>query len=194
MWGLFVYLLKDIFIFNQVLHPFWNPGVKTLVQEVNQRQAEYDQIYVTSDLELGYIFFAFYTPFEPSQFAAEAERYTSGFDQVGRFQKFSFARFPVEWRSFSLETIGSVFYDDVDRVLIVDRGKTSEQMKKDLEITDWRGNIQWTLWSVSVDEVLAQLKALPMTEERQVEIEYLESCQAGWCDRELLPETGKSNY
>lgn len=189
-----LFVERYYFIFNQVLHPFWNPGVRTLVQEVQVRQSEYDQIYITSDLELGYIFFAFYTPFEPTQFAAEAERYTSGFDQVARFQKYSFAKFPTEWRNFSLETINNVFYDEVDKVLIVDRGRQAEQTKKDLEITDWWGNVEWTFWSVSVDQVLAQLKALPVAEERKVEIEYLESCQVGWCDEGLLPMTEENTY
>lgn len=84
------YLISYFIIFPKKLDNFWNPGIKEAVEYIKNKEGDYDAIFVSSDLEVGYIFLAFYFPFNPSDFQKNAVWKLEGFERVVTYNKFYF--------------------------------------------------------------------------------------------------------
>lgn len=86
------YLGSYFLVFPKKLDRFWNPGIKEAAEFIKNNQADYDAIFVSSNLDVGYIFLAFYLPFEPNDFQKNAVWELAGFERVKNYGKFYFDR------------------------------------------------------------------------------------------------------
>ncbi len=103
------YLISYFIIFPKNLDNFWNPGIKEAVELIKNRRADYDAIFVSSNLDVGYIFLAFYLPFEPSDFQENAVWGLDGFEKVKTYKKFYFDKnsLSIEKREELKELVGN---------------------------------------------------------------------------------------
>lgn len=84
------YLISYFIIFPQSLSDFWLPGIKEACQIVKKEEKNYDLIVFNAKTDVGYIFPAFYFPFDPADFQNKAKRTTVGFDTVNSYAKYTF--------------------------------------------------------------------------------------------------------
>jgi 4-amino-4-deoxy-L-arabinose transferase-like glycosyltransferase len=97
------YLITYFLIFPQSLPSLWIAGIKEVSQIVKQEEQQYDAIFLDSNVEVGYIYFAFYLPFNPQDFQQEAQWEFSGFDKVQSFRKYFFNK-----NSMELKNVGNI--------------------------------------------------------------------------------------
>lgn len=173
-----LFIIRYWTMFNPLMARTWNPGLPALIQAVNQVADQYDTIYISSDLELGYTFFAFYTPFEPGSFQNNAQRYISGFDHVSRFDKYVFKKFP-QLTDLNPENVAQVFDDQHQKFLIVERGEPPKTSEQDIlwSYSDWSGNMLWYTHSLTLEQVVLSLEQMPPNTERIAVITYLKGCK-----------------
>jgi 4-amino-4-deoxy-L-arabinose transferase-like glycosyltransferase len=178
-----LFLLRYFSIYNLTLSSSYNPGVNEMVAFANRSLGEYDRIYV--NFKLGYSFFAFYTPFEPEQFQSQAKREIVGFDQVSEFGPYRFADFP-NWSDLDTENVTDYFDNQAKNNLIIEKGEPTH--KKDLvwQKIDWQGQWEWSARAMNLDQAIDELQALPESTDRTLTLTYLQSCQQGKCDQNLL--------
>lgn len=186
--GFFVlFAIRYFTQFNLLLPDAWNPGLPETIAQVTLRRDAYDWIFVTSDIDIGYTYFSFYTPFEPAEFQAQAQWYTSGFLQVGEYGPYRFGSFP-RWEQITSQNVAGLFDDQHQRVLVVSRGTPPTENHPDLlwQYQDWRGRPLWYLWELDIPSVLPYLERLAVTPDRLAVIAYLRSCHRDSCDAQLL--------
>ena len=72
----------------------WQYGYKDVISYVKSVEGQYDKVYFTESLGRPYIYFLFYTQYDPKKFRQEAlvERETFGFVHVNGFDKYRFVR------------------------------------------------------------------------------------------------------
>jgi len=184
--GIFLLFLQRYFlIHNHHLPALWEPGVKKMIEQVDEVQNKYDAIYVTSDLEVGYTFFAFYTPFEPQNFIDQAEWIEDGFVKVSRYQKYYFQDFPM-WKDLTTKNVAQFFNQETDKILVVVQKQPPEKAQLVFEDLDWRGRWLWSAWETSTKEAYEKLLLLPETKDRQSVKKYLQTCLDKNCQTEIL--------
>lgn len=69
---------------------FWLSGIKEVALIVKKEESKYDFIFLDSKTEVGYIFLAFYLPFNPADFQKQAIWQLDGFEKVKSYQKYIF--------------------------------------------------------------------------------------------------------
>ncbi|PIS09404.1 hypothetical protein COT75_01860 [Candidatus Beckwithbacteria bacterium CG10_big_fil_rev_8_21_14_0_10_34_10] len=92
------YLLAYFIIFPQIQDKFWLPGIKEVCQKIKTDEEKYDLILFDPNVEVSYIFLAFYLPFEPADFQLKAERELVGMDRVVIYDKYRFNENLAEWK------------------------------------------------------------------------------------------------
>jgi len=97
------YLLTYFLIFPQspMNASSWLTGIREVCQIVAKEEQKYDYIFLDSNVELGYIFFAFYFPFPPVNFQREAVWKFDGFDKVYSYKKYYFGLNVNEMNNFN---------------------------------------------------------------------------------------------
>lgn len=84
------YLINYFIVFPQDMPDFWLPGIKKASQYIKENEKEYDLVIFNPQTDVGYIFLAFYLPFNPADFQKKAKRITVGFDTVVSYDKYIF--------------------------------------------------------------------------------------------------------
>lgn len=92
------YLLAYFVTFSQTLDRFWLPGIKEVCLKVKEEEKKYDLILFDPDVEVSYIFLAFYLPFEPADFQEKSQRELVGLDRVVAYDKYRFNENLAEWK------------------------------------------------------------------------------------------------
>lgn len=92
--GFFHFLICYFIVFPKRSPRLWLPEFDTAVKSLKQK--EFDHLFVSGECNLGlaYIYFAFYTPFEPEDFINQAQRSQLGFQRVERYDKYIFSNPP----------------------------------------------------------------------------------------------------
>lgn len=184
--GFFIlFSLRYFTVYNQVLDPSWNPGVVEMIDRVNYELPNFDRVLISREFELGHTFFAFYTPFEPTDFQTKANWYKDGFIKVSTYRKYFFTDLP-HWEALTTDNIAVFFDNQSNRLLVVERGQTSRPVEVIWQHTDWSGKTNWSLWTIDPEMVIEELESLPPTSDRRSTLEYLRSCQLGDCQSQLL--------
>lgn len=98
--GLFAYFLTAQWDFYLFHYPkrltsinSWQSGYKEMIQNVQRNYATANQIYITKDLGMPYIFILFYTQYSPKKYQQQAQLTVPdeyGFGQVEKFDKYIF--------------------------------------------------------------------------------------------------------
>jgi len=183
------FIVRYFYLYNPLLEPLWNPGLVDMITTVESHGSAYDTIFVTSDLTVGYSFFAFYTKFDPADFQQHALWERSGFEEVIAYRQYHFVNFP-NWTELSAENVATYFNPQQKKLLIVQRGKPSDEQQPVLwQHTDWRGRVLWSLWSVDAAAAAAKLATLPHTADRTRTIDYLRTCMQSECTQSSLSNT-----
>jgi len=133
-----IFALRYFFMFNPLLHSFWNPGLPEMIDKVNAELDNYDRVFISSDLDIAYTYFAYYTPFDPKDFQTRAKWRKDGFFKVDEYRKYKFASFP-SFAQLSPENVAAIFNDDNKKLLVVGRGEPNKDLSLLWEQTDWRG-------------------------------------------------------
>lgn len=109
--GLTIYFLINYwFVFPNRLSPSWNDQTGRLMREINLIKADYDRIYITPELDFGYIYLIFYSQYDPDLFQHQAEWINDPLARV-----------------VSLES-GKYVFDMIDFNQILQRHKPGEQL------------------------------------------------------------------
>jgi len=91
----FVYYIHGYYVhYPREYSGEWQHGYKDAISYVKSVEGQYDRIYFTESLGRPYIYFLFYTQYEPKKFRQEAlvEREVFGFVHVNGFDKYRFTR------------------------------------------------------------------------------------------------------
>jgi len=185
-----IFSMRYFLLFNPLLHTFWNPGLPEMIKKVNTNLDQYDAVFITSDLEIAYTYFAYYTPFEPLDFQQNAKWHTSGFNTVRSYHRYRFEKFP-SWEQLSPINVANIFNDDQKKILILEKGGVNNSaFNKELPILweqkDWRGRVLWYAQEANLNQIIDLLETLPSSIERARVIDYLFSCQKQTCNANLL--------
>lgn len=156
-----------------------------MIHQVNSIQDQYDAIYITRNLNLGYTYFAFYTPFDPADFIGQAKWHQDGFTQVKQYNHYFFEDFP-RWRDITLDNAADLFNNEVDTILVVIDREPVNQIKTEFSIIDWRSRWLWAGWKTDTAGAYQEISKLAINPERAKVLKYLESCLARECDEVWL--------
>ncbi len=179
-----LFFMRYYFTYNYTLDYRWNSGIKSLFQTLKPLEESYDIVYVHG-WDLSYIFMAFFYPLPPTEFAENAQRYVSGFDQVGQFGKYHFASPPTKYIQFDSEYLYK-YIDSNKGILIAVREAQTEPLGKVVaQKTKFTGDILWIFYEISINDLVSFYQKQPATLENQAIIEYLTSCQSS-CDKAIL--------
>lgn len=178
-----IFFFRYFYTFNFTLDYRWNQGIKSMIQTIQPLEGEYSSIFIHG-WDLSYIFVAFYHPFPPTEFSKDAQRYISGFDHVGQFQKYHFATPPT------LHTIDSDFlYKHLSSnqgVLIALRNKATPPPGRTIaQQTKHTGEVLWTLYEITREDLLRHYKKQTASPEIVARVQYLTSCETS-CDKTIL--------
>lgn len=184
--GFFVYFVTLYFFqFNSLMSNAWNPGLHELITEVQHSYDDYQLIYITPELDLGYTYFAFYVPFDPANFQETAVWGKDGFMAVRAYDKYRFARFP-KLEELSVQNVAQIFSSNSDRILVIEKGKPSVEATALWKSINWHGQWQWFAWQTDLNQVILELARLPINPDRLQTLAYLKSCDQEQCDLSLL--------
>lgn len=186
IFGLF--LLRYFYIFNPALDDAWYPKVTEMIQEVKKVRSNYDAIFITQDLKIGYTYFAFYTPFDPASFIDNALWYKDGFVQVSQYQNYHFKNFP-HWSEFNPKNVAQIFNDQTNSILVVLNDKPPKEIEPVFSIIDWRGRWLWSGWETNLEQAYKAIDQLATNQKRVAVLEYLESCLNQKCEPALLKDS-----
>lgn len=67
------FLISYWFIFPYRLNPLWNDKADYLMREIQLNKDNYDHIYITPELDYGYIYLIYYNQYDPAKFMRQAE-------------------------------------------------------------------------------------------------------------------------
>lgn len=184
--GFFVYFATLYFFqFNPLMSKAWNPGLHELIAEVQGAYDDYQLIYITPDLDLGYTYFAFYVPFDPVTFQENAVWGKDGFVAVRAYDKYRFARFP-KLEELSTQNVAQIFTANSDRILVVESGHPPVEEMALWKNINWRGEWQWYSWQTDINQVILGLEQLSPNPDRIKTLNYLKSCDQVQCDLSIL--------
>ncbi len=181
----FLFGLRYYFSYNQLMPREWNPGLNEMISFVRVNQSKYDWIYITPDLDLGYIHLAFHLPFIPADFQKSAQWYTNGFELVGEYRQYRFNHF-VDYGYLSTQNVTKIFDDQHKNILVVQKGEPKVKTNLLWQDQDWGGRWRWYAWETDLNKAIQWLEATASTPDQFKTLRYLYSCQAGSCDKLLL--------
>lgn len=181
----FLFGLRYYFSYNQLMPREWNPGLNEMISLVRENQSKYDWIYITPDLDLGYIHLAFHLPFDPADFQQSAQWYTNGFELVGEYRQFRFDHF-VDYGYLSTRNVAKIFDDTHKTILVVQKGEPKVKTNLLWQDQDWGGRWRWYAWETDLNKAIQWLEATASTPDQFKTLQYLYSCQAGSCDKLVL--------
>lgn len=180
------FLSQYFFLYNPLLDRAWYPGLKAAIIKTNQLSNDYDQLYISRNLELGYSYFAFYTPFNPHDFQKNALWQKNGFEFVAQYQKYRFENFPA-WAEINSKNVNSIFNTNSSRILILETGQKNDAPKTIVwEKQNWHGQMLWYAWETNLDQAIAEINKFPIIDDRAITLKYLQSCQQKKCDQSIL--------
>ncbi len=104
----FMYYLHMYFVHMNVEYSrYWQYGYKQAVEYAEARSTEYKKIVVSTDLEQPYIFFLFYSKYDPRKYLAQGGTLSGSFDEkYNRFKTYEFRK--IDWPNEKRD--GSVLY------------------------------------------------------------------------------------
>lgn len=188
--GMFgVFGLRYFFSYNQLLPTEWSPGMTDMMAFVQANSAKYDWVYITPDLDLAYIHFAFHTPFDPQTFQTAAVWKKNGFEFVEQYQKYRFQHFDG-FNYLDPSNVAELFDDQHRRILLMNKGEPDPKTNLIWTDVDWGGRWLWYAREVDLDQAIALFAAQPPAPKRDTLLQYLRSCQAGRCDYSLVGDVG----
>lgn len=139
------YLVAYFLIFPQDMPDFWLPGIKEACQVIKKEEKDYDLVIFDPEVDVSYIFLAFYLPFEPDDFQKNAHRVTIGLDKVTSYGKYIFDQNISEInKSRYLKELS----DKKKNILLVKRLRKEKQIGKsdrDVIIYDNLGRALWRI-------------------------------------------------
>ena len=90
----FGYYLHQYYVHqSQEYSRYWQYGYKQLVAELEKLKPEYKKIRVSIEAEQPYMFFLFYTKYDPKKYLAAGGTKSGGFWEEHYFDKYEFIRF-----------------------------------------------------------------------------------------------------
>ena len=107
------------YLYPKNLHLLWYSKVPDVVKLVQEKIHEVDAVYVTENIDLGYIYFAFYSKYDPKLFQQEADWYEHGFSKVASFGKYIFFDGPGKGTAMTPEIISKYFQNGRKKVMVV---------------------------------------------------------------------------
>lgn len=118
-WGIFLgisvfaffnitYYLDMYFVnMNPEFSEYWQYGYQQVVEYTEKNKSKYDKVIVSSDLEQSYMFFLFYTKYDPAAYISQGGTKSGSFAEItNAFDKYEFKKF--RWPDVCRE--GSVLY------------------------------------------------------------------------------------
>ena len=93
----FVYYLDMYFVqMNPEVSQYWQYGYKDAVAITEKIKSKYQKIVVSTTLEQSYMFFLFYTKYDPAKYLAAGGTKSGSFDEVNNhFEKYEFRK--IDW-------------------------------------------------------------------------------------------------
>ncbi|MFX0046496.1 MAG: hypothetical protein ACFE8Z_11660, partial [Candidatus Hermodarchaeota archaeon] len=143
------YLLAYFVIFPQALDKFWLPGIKEVCLKIKAEEKDYDLIVFDPDVEVSYIFLAFYLPFEPADFQIKAQRELTGLDRAVIYGKYYFNENLAEWKH--PDTL-KYQVESGKRILLVEQVSPGERPRKEgnnFLIYNFLGEPIWQLTTIT---------------------------------------------
>ncbi len=191
-----IFLFRYFYTFNYLLSAWWYPGldqVASLIKSQDQSQ----NIFVLPDLELGYIYLAFYQKIDPAIFRITSRREMVGFDHVVSVANYRFFNsFDID--QLTPQNINNYFYDDIKNVVLIKKNALSKDVVPDQIITSFRGDKLWYIKSYSLDYIVDYLQrkelgqSKPSDDNLNLLINYLQSCQKSSCNALILKDIENS--
>jgi 4-amino-4-deoxy-L-arabinose transferase-like glycosyltransferase len=175
-----IFFNRYFFSYNKLLVDSWNPGINKLVIKTNELEDDYDSIFITTDISIPYIYFAFYSLFDPADFQKRAQWYKNGFEQVGEYGKYHFSNFP-DYKNLNLSNVDKIFDEEDQLILVIRKGKVSDKENPFWIQKDWKGEEIYYALEFSLDDAILNLEKMPSSLDRQKTLEYLYSCQFSSC-------------
>jgi len=137
--GLFTYFIAGYwFIHSHRLSPFWEDKTNVLMYQVKNIANNYDRIYITNSLDVGYIFLVFYYQYDPALFQSQAGWVNDGFTRVVSLDKYSFDQ-------LGLKALAKR-HESGEKILVVNRQSQYLKEPADVPITI-KDNNNKILWS-----------------------------------------------
>ena len=150
------YLINYFIVFPVRLHNvYWLPGIREVCLYIKENQADYDYFIFDKEIELGYIFPAFYLPFEPADFQTGAQRGGIGMDKVASFKNFYFDEQIGDWKDPVIlkDKISQKNMEKSKKILLIDKLGKEEQRQEDgnnILIRDFLGKPLWELSELGI--------------------------------------------
>jgi len=89
------YIFYYFFIFPRSSHHRLYTNLDKAIAVISAKADEFAAIYVSPQIHLNYIYFAFFTPFAPSDFQTHAQRTSNGYNQVATYHQYHFNDIPT---------------------------------------------------------------------------------------------------
>jgi 4-amino-4-deoxy-L-arabinose transferase-like glycosyltransferase len=179
--GLFFF--RYYYTYNNTLDSAWNPGIKSMFETLKPLEESYETIYIHG-WELSYIFQAVFYPVPPTEFVQNAQRYVSGFDQVGQYRNYYFAS-PPSPRTMDSEYLHDFIHSDQGILIAVAKELNPSYGRVIAQQTKYTGDSLWIIYELTVADLLHFYEQQSKSVENLARIEYLESCQMS-CDKSIL--------
>ena len=106
----FVYYLNQYFVQQNYEYALdWQYGYKQMVENIQPVSEKYEKIVVSNDNEMAqsYMFFLFYTKYNPSKYLEEGGTNSGSFDDPHKFSNFEFREFDYDTEAKNQLLIGS---------------------------------------------------------------------------------------
>ncbi len=106
--GLFAYYVHMYFVHTNLEYSkYWQYGYEQAVKYAEAYKHEYKKVVVSTDLEQPYIFFLFFTRFDPKTYLAQGGTVSGNFDEeLNRFDRYEFRK--IDWEQEVRD--GSILY------------------------------------------------------------------------------------
>ncbi len=106
--GMFLYYIHMYFVHMNIEYSkYWQYGYKQAVDYAEAHRDEYKKIVVSTDLEQPYIFFLFYSTYDPKKYLAQGGTISGSFDEkYNHFETYEFRK--IDWPNEKRD--GSVLY------------------------------------------------------------------------------------
>lgn len=149
LFSLFRFLIAYFLVYPQRAPEVWLPGLEKLITHLET--LDYDHLFVShkGSLELSYIYFAFYTPFEPEDFIVNAQYSPVGFKRAEFYKNYTFFVAP---EILSLDDYNKV-KASFGKVLFLTRAEEGQRGWKTEETFFFEGKPLWVLQKIDEEKI-----------------------------------------
>ncbi len=172
------FCVRYFYTFEKNLTVDWRDGVRLLAEQVASVEDQYDKIYVSSQIDMPYIYFVFFGKYNPVKFQQSAVWIKDGFDKAIEFNPYQVTHlaFPGVTGE-SMKRISEVFPEGVNKVLYISKiDDRNLNINAKIIITDYEGKELWQAEELSLEMIRDYYQAATPSAQRNLMLDYVNEC------------------